>query len=63
MAQGGGAAGPAEGDAKAVGLMAEMENGEWGQGRLTAADRVGTLRNDKTFTGDGSVKDTEYWGT
>ena len=44
MAKGGGAAGPAGGDAKAVGLMAEMENGDWGQGRLTEADRIGRIQ-------------------
>lgn len=41
MTQGGGASGPSGGDAKAVGLMAEMEKGDWGQGRLTEADRIG----------------------
>lgn len=39
--QGAGGAGPAEGDAKALGLMAEMETGGWGEGRLTEADRAG----------------------
>lgn len=46
---GGGAAGPAEGDAKALGLMAEMETGDWGQGRLTEADRTGAVPFVFTF--------------
>lgn len=37
--------GPAGGDAKAVGLVAEMESGDWGRERLTEADRTG----DDTF--------------
>lgn len=39
--QGGGAAGPAGGDAKAVELVAEMEKGDWGKGCLTENDRIG----------------------
>lgn len=39
--QDGETAGPAAGDAKALGLMAEMEAGDWGQGWLTEADRSG----------------------
>ena len=39
--QGAGAAGPAEGDPKAVGLVSLMEAGEWAEGRLTALDREG----------------------
>lgn len=39
--QGGEGAGLAEGDAKAVILMKEMETGDWGETRLTEADRVG----------------------
>eukprot|EP00904_Undaria_pinnatifida_P008322 jgi/Undpi1/461/HiC_scaffold_1.g00457.m1 len=39
LSQGAGGAGPAEGDPKAVGLVALMEAGNWGDGRLTASDR------------------------
>ncbi|CAN0050980.1 unnamed protein product [Scytosiphon promiscuus] len=40
LSQSAGAAGPTAGDPKAVKLMAEMEAKDWGQGRLSEADRL-----------------------
>ncbi|CBN78396.1 expressed unknown protein [Ectocarpus siliculosus] len=52
----GGAAGPAAGDAKALGLMAEMEAGDWGQGWLTEADRsAARSKADKHLTALASM--------
>lgn len=42
-AQGGAGAGPAEGDARAVELLAEMEDDSWASGKLTDDDRIGEL--------------------